>query len=366
MAPGGVATLILPSDVCWNDGGVVADPLALPAPPRADEAAIAAARDLLRSGEPCALLLGNGATGARDLALAARIRAATGAKVFTPYAAARVERGRGRHPIPRLPFALDQAMAALEGVRHLLLVGRARPMAFFAHPGQAQTPEPAGARIHVLARPGQDLGDALERLADRLEAPLTAPPARAEAPGAARGPVTAEAVARTLCALLPEGAVVADESVSFGRPFFAATHEAAPHDWLALVGGAIGAGLPMATGAALAAPGRRVVTLQADGSALYTVQALWTQAREALDVTTVILSNRKYAILLGELANVGARAGRAALDLLSLGAPELDWVKLAGGFGVEAARCETMERFAELFARANRQRGPFLIELVIP
>jgi len=365
-APGGVATLILPSDVCWNDGGVVADPLPVPAAPRVDEAAITKARELLRSGEPCALLLGSGATRGGHLALAARIGAATGAKVFTPFAAGRLERGRGRHPIPRLPFPLDQAMAALAGVRHLLLVGRTRPMAFFAYPGRPQTPEPAGALIHVLAPPGHDLGDALSRLADRLEAPEIAPPVWAEAPPPARGPVTSEAVARTLNALLPEGAVVVDESVSFGRPFFAATHLAAPHDWLALAGGAIGAGLPMATGAALAAPGRRVVSLQADGSALYTLQALWTQAREALDVTTVLLSNRKYAILQGELANVGARPGRAAQDLLSLGRPDMDWVKLAGGFGVEAARCETMERFAELFAHANRRSGPFLIELVIP
>ena len=168
-----------------------------------------------------------------------------------------------------------------------------------------------------------------------------------------------------LTALLPEGAVVVDESVSFGRPFYGATHGAAPHDWLALVGGPSAPDCPWPSGAGVAAPGRRVVSLQADGSALYTVQSLWTQAREGLDVTTVLLANRKYAILLGELANVGARPGRVALDMLNIGDPDLDWVRLAGGLGVEAARAETMERFAELFALANRRRGPFLIELVI-
>jgi len=345
---------------------VVADPLGVPAPPRVDEAAITMAAGLLRSGEPCALLLGPGALRAADLAIAARIGAATGAKIFAPYAAPRVERGRGRFPVTRLSFLLEQSMAMLKGIKHLILVGGTRPVTFFAHPGKPQRPEPADSHIHALARPDQDLRDFLERLGNALEAPEAAPPAPAAAPQPARGAVTSEAVAQTLNALLPDDAVVVDESVSFGRFFYGATHSAAPHDWLALTGGAIGDGLPMATGAAVAVPGRRVVTLQADGSALYTVQALWTQARESLDVTTVILSNRKYAILLGELANVGAHPGRTALDMLSLGNPDLDWVKITNGFGVEAARAETMERFATLFTQANRQRGPFLIELVIP
>ncbi|MDR3672299.1 MAG: acetolactate synthase large subunit [Holophaga sp.] len=365
-APGGIATLILPSDVCWNPGGVVAEALAVPPAPRVDEAAITHALGLLRSGEPCAVLLGEGVLRADELDLAARIGAATGAKVLAPYAAGRMEHGRGRAAIARLPYLVPLAVALFKGIKHVILVGRTRPVAFFAYPGQPQTPEPADAQIHVLARPEHDQKDCLERLVERLEAPALAPAEPAAAPLPARGPVTAEALAQTLCALLPDAAVVVDESISFGRPFFSATHRAAPHDWLALTGGAIGDGLPMATGAALAVPGRRVVTLQADGSAMYTVQALWTQARQGLDVTTVILSNRRYAILLHELANVGAHPGRTALDMLNLGNPDLDWVKIANGFGVEAARADTMERFADLFSSANRRRGPFLIELAIP
>jgi acetolactate synthase-1/2/3 large subunit len=175
--------------------------------------------------------------------------------------------------------------------------------------------------------------------------------------------VTPESFGRSLAALLPEQAVVVDESLTFGRALFPPTHCAAPHDWLQITGGSIGIGLPLATGAAIGAPGRRVVTLQADGSALYTVQALWTQARERLDVTTIIFNNRRYAILQGELVAVGANPGRTALGLMELSDPELDWVRIAEGFGVPAARATTMERFNDLFAQSCAHSGPFLIDL---
>ncbi|HJS83920.1 MAG TPA: thiamine pyrophosphate-dependent enzyme, partial [Acetobacteraceae bacterium] len=178
-----------------------------------------------------------------------------------------------------------------------------------------------------------------------------------------RGAITTENFAQSLAALMPENAIIADESITFGRGFFPGTVAAAPHDWLQVTGGAIGGGMPLATGAATGAPGRRVVNLQADGSAMYTVQALWTQAREKLDVTTIIFSNRKYQILLGELANVGANPGRTALDMMDLGNPDLDFVGLARGMGVEAARAESCEQFADLFAQSLRMKGPFLIEL---
>jgi acetolactate synthase I/II/III large subunit len=192
------------------------------------------------------------------------------------------------------------------------------------------------------------------------------PPPLAGRPEPAHGPVTSAAVAQTLAALIPEHAIIVDESISFGLGFYPGTRDAAPHDWLQLTGGAIGGGIPLAMGAAVAAPGRRVINLEGDGSALYTVQALWTQAREMLDVTTIILSNRKYAILELELANVGANAGRTALDLFYLDSPALDWIRLAAGMGVEAARAETLEEFTDLLAASYRRKGPFLIELVVP
>jgi acetolactate synthase I/II/III large subunit len=224
---------------------------------------------------------------------------------------------------------------------------------------------PADADVHVLARPEQDAVRALEDLVDELDAPAVPMPDPGPRPEVARGAPTPEAVAQTLGALLPEAAIITDESVSFGRGFFPSTFAAAPHDWLQIMGGAIGCGLPLATGAAIGVPGRRVVALEADGSAMYTLQALWTQAREQLDVTTVLLSNRKYAILLGELAAVGANPGRTALDMMDLSNPDLNWTGLANAMGVEAGRAETCERFADLFAHSLGRKGPFLIELVI-
>ncbi|SCB21093.1 acetolactate synthase-1/2/3 large subunit [Cupriavidus alkaliphilus] len=366
-APGGVASLILPSDVCWDAGGVVAAPLpALPVPTVSPDAVQQAAR-VLRSGQPTLIVLAGSALREAPLADAHRIAAATGARLISPMSNARVARGRGRLAVDRVPYSGDAARDKLAGIRNVILVGAPAPVTFFAYPGKSPRPYPEDAAVHVLARPEEDLAEALARLADELGAGhAQLPAASAAAPvEPARGAVTSEAVARTLTALLPEQAIVVEESVSFGRAFYPGTVHAAPHDWLQLTGGAIGAGLPLALGAAVAAPGRRVVALQADGSAMYTLQSLWTMAREQLDVTVVLLANRKYAILLGELAGVGANPGKTALDMLDIGNPDLDWVKLASGMGVEGAQATDMEGFADLFRMANARKGPFVIELVI-
>ena len=363
-APGQVATLILPSDTSWDEGGVVA--AALPPPPaqQADPGAVAAVARALRSGEPTLLLLTGAALMATPLAVAGGICAATGCRMLAQTSNARMQRGAGRVAIERVPYPVDLALQALAGLKHVVLVGAAAPVGFFAYPGKPGHLTPPDCTIHVLTRPEQDGPAALRDLAEALGAG-PAEPERTSRPERARGAVSAEGMARTLAALMPEDAIVVDESITFGRGLFPLTRGAAPHDWLQLTGGAIGDGLPLSTGAAVAAPGRRVVTLQADGSAMYTVQALWTQARERLDVTTVIFSNRKYQILLGELAAVGANPGRTALDMLDLGNPDLDWCQLGRGMGVESARAETLDAFGDLLASANGRSGPFLIELVI-
>ncbi len=363
-APGGIATLILPSDTCWDEGGVVGQPLPVPAAPRASPDAVGAAVRALRSGEPTLLLLGGAALRAEALDIAGGIGAATGARMMAQTSNSRIARGAGRTPISRVPYPVDQAVAALSGFRRLILVGAAAPVGFFAYPNKPGFMAPPDCEVLVLARPEQDALDALARVAEGLGAAPVAHRPAGPRPAPARGAVTSEAVAQTLAALLPEDAVVVDESITVGRAFYPGTQDAAPHDWLQLTGGAIGGGIPMATGAAVGAPGRRVVGLQADGSAMYTLQGLWTQARERLDVTTVILSNRKYAILLGEYQGVGANPGRTALDMMDLGNPDLDWVRLAAGMGVEGGRADTMEAFADLFTQANARPGPFVIELV--
>ena len=364
--PGQVATLILPSDASWDEGGIAAAPLPVPTAARADDAAVRDIADALRSGEPAVIVLGGAALRADALADAHRIAARTGARLYCETFNTRIARGRGRHPVDRVPYQIDAALAAFDGVRHVVVVAADDPVSFFAYPGKRGRLRPPDAALHVLARPEEDAADALARLADELGAPTVPPPDPGPTPEPAKGPATSEAVARTVAALLPENAIVVDESVSFGFGFFPGTVAAAPHDWLQLTGGAIGDGLPLSTGAAVGAPGRRVVNLQADGSALYTVQALWTQARENLAVTTVILANRRYAILQGELRQVGAAPGEASRTLFDLGNPDLDWVTIARGFGVDGARAETMEAFADLMTHANGLSGPFLIELIVP
>ncbi|MCY1290074.1 putative acetolactate synthase large subunit IlvX [compost metagenome] len=364
-APGGVASLILPSDASWNAGGQVAAALApIPTPRVSPDVLLNIAR-LLCGGRPSLLLLAGRALCEDALADAHRIAAATGAQLFCPVQNARIPRGRGRFEIERLPYFGDAARARLAGIANVILVGAPAPANFFAYPGKPSRPYPDDATVHVLARPEEDLADALRRLAEELAAPpLPRPePAFDAQPGS--GPLSSASIARSLSALLPEQAIVIDEAATFGQAFYPGTRHAAPHDWLQNTGGAIGHGLPMALGAAVAAPDRRVVALQADGSGMYTPQALWSMARERLDVTVVIFANRKYAILQHELASVGATAGATAMSMLDLGNPNLDWVQIAAGMGVEAARADSLERFNDLFAMANRRPGPFLIELLV-
>ena len=366
LAPGQVATLILPSDTSWNDGGIVADALPrLPTPVSSPNQIDAAAAALRRGGSGVVLLLGGAALHHEGLALAHRIQCATGCRVVAQGSNARMARGQGRLSVERVPYVVDAAVKAMSGTTQLILAGARKPITFFAYPNKVQSSIPEDAEIQVLARPEQDIVESLARLADALGCAKVAAPDNGTRPEVGRGALTPEAVAATLGALMPDSAVIADESVSFGRGFFANTKAAPPHDWLNVTGGAIGGGMPMATGAAIGAPGRRVINLQADGSAMYTVQALWTQAREKLDVTTILLSNRKYQILLGELANVGANPGRTALDMMDIGNPDINWPNLAGSMGVEAARTDTAEGFADLLTHALKRPGPFLIELLI-
>lgn len=206
----------------------------------------------------------------------------------------------------------------------------------------------------------------MQALVDEFNAPEATVPDPGPRPSVATGAPTPEGLAQTLAALMPENAIVSDESISYGRGFYRYTHAAPAHDWLHLAGGAIGDGLPVATGAAIGSGGeRRVISLQADGSAMYSLQSLWTQARERLPNTTILLNNRKYRILINEYKSVGAIPGPTAMSMLDLGNPNLDWVKIANGLGVEAAQATTMNECADLMSSSFKRTGPFLIELMI-
>ena len=365
--PGGVATLILPGDTAWDEGAGVAEVPPVPRRARVGAEAIAEAAAVLRSGEPTLILITGPALRQRGLKLAGRIARRTGARLSAQTFNARMERGAGRVTVDRLPYPVDAAVETLRPFKHIILVGSKPPVAFFAYPGKPSLLAQPDTQFHVLARPEEDLVHALEWLADELGARDAAlDVAELEPPGLATGAVTATAIGQSLCTLMPENAIVVDEGITASRNYFGPMCKARPHDWLQNMGGSIGIGPPMAVGAAIACPDRKVVALQADGSFMYTVQALWTQARENLDITTVVLANRAYAILRYELANVGAsNVGRKALDMLDLGRPDIDWVSLARGMGVPGVRVETMEEVNRALERGLETRGPFLIEAVM-
>jgi len=367
-APGQIATLILPADTAWDEADGPAAPLPVPpAAPASAQQVETAARILRREGPKVLLLLAGAALSEAGQSDAMRIAAATGAGVRAQMSNARIARGQGRWAIERVPYPVDLALAALAPYTHCILVGAKHPVAFFAYPGKPSSLLPEGSTVHVLARPEQDVAGALAALADAVAAGVPPPPANAgPRPAPPGGPVTSEGIARTVAALMPEQAIIVDEGVTTGRGFFAETHAAPPHDWLQLTGGSIGEGLPLALGAAIACPDRKVIGLQADGSAMYTLQALWSMARERCDATIIVFANRSYAILRHELMAVGANPGRTALDMLDLGNPDIGWVKLAEAMGVEAAAASDLDALADLLRGAMARRGPFLIELAVP
>jgi acetolactate synthase-1/2/3 large subunit len=370
--PGRIATLILPADTAWGDAGPSPAPrgrVLKPAGRPVDDARVSAAAAALQSGGDTLLLLGGHALREGPLARAGRIASRTGCAVMSEFAAARVQRGAGRVAALRVPYVVEAAQAALARFRRIVLVGATPPVAFFAYPDKPSLLAPAGCEFVTLAEVDEDLDGALAALAERVGAAAMAPAGVAQSRTVSRadlpqGNVSSEGVAVILSSLMPENAIVVDESVTFGRAFSAATAGAPPHDWLTGTGGSIGFAMPVAVGAAIAAPDRRVVVLEGDGSGMYTLQALWTMAREGLNATVVVFANRSYQILKGEFLGVGAGdPGPRASQMLSLDQPALDWLALARGMGVPATRAEDLGAFAEQFARSVATPGPSLIEL---
>jgi acetolactate synthase-1/2/3 large subunit len=365
--PGRVATLILPADCSWEESP---EPAPAPAMPRAtpvEPDRIRRIADLLRRREPTVIFLSGGLCMEDGLRLAGRIARATGARIMGNRVNSRTQRGAGRVIIERLPYPIDPSLAMLRGTAHLVLVGSPPPVPFFAWPGKPNWIIPEACRIHVLATPEEDCLGAINDLAEELGASgdvsAVYPNQRPPLP---TGELTAEKVWRVLAALMPEHAIVSDEGITSSRDAEAWTVGAPPHDWLNVTGGSIGQGLPVATGAALAGPRRKVFAMESDGAGMYTLQSLWTQAREKLDVVTVIFANRAYKILRGELKQMGiAEPGPKAAAMLDLGNPGLNWVKLAEGMGVLGGRAGNCEEFTEHLRDAIRHQGPRLIEVVL-
>ena len=368
QTPGQIATLILPADTAWG----AADGIVATAPPKApakvSDDAVRAAAVMLRGKERSTLLMGGDALRQPCLELAGRIAAKTGCRILTEGANTRLERGAGRVQVERIPYVVEKALGVMRAAGNLVLVGAREPVAFFAYPDKPSLLMPEGAKSTQLAGIDEDIEAALEALATELGATDTAPAgvAAPRRPALPTGAITPAAIASILGATLPENAIVVDESVTTGREFFPETAGAPPHDWINNRGGSIGYGMPVAIGAAIACPDRKVIALEGDGSAMYTVQSLWTMAREGLDITTLIFANGTYNILRGELTNVGVRnPGPRAVDMLSIGRPDLDWVSLARGMGVEASRAETCDQLVKALGAGLRSGGPYLIEVAL-
>ncbi|MFM5916828.1 MAG: acetolactate synthase large subunit [Novosphingobium sp.] len=366
--PGKVATVIVPANHAWTEGSAPAAPIAVPAPAKSPAEAIAAAAAALKDGEgPKCLFLGGRALREEALVEAGRIAAATGCRLVAETFATRHQRGVGRVAVEKLPYFGEQAQAFMAEFKTVVFCGTEPPVSFFAYPGKPSWLSPEGATLVRLASLREDAMHALSGVASALNAP--AEPALIQQPvnfPAQEGSLNSANLGAILAELLPENAIVSEEGATLGGASMLACMGAKKHDWLQLTGGSIGQGLPLAVGCAVACPDRKVIAIHGDGGAMYTNQALWTMAREQLDVTTIILNNGSYAILNIELMRVGVQnPGPKALSMLDLKNPAIDWSKLSEGMGVPAVRVDTVEAFDAALKDALAHKGPQLIEALL-
>ncbi len=365
--PPQIATLILPADTAWNEADGIVQVAQQALRPNHSSQAVQAAAKVLKKGEPTLLLLTGEALTEHGLALARRIAGKTGCQVMGQTFNPRMARGRGRFAIERIPYVIEQALLALKDFKHIVLVEANDPVAFFAYPNKPSLLKSEGCEVHRMTSAGENSLVALEALAEAVGAkPQDAKPQKPMDIAWPTGRLTHASIAQAIAMAIPENAIVVDESVTTGRGFFAPTAAAAPHDWLQNMGGSIGFSTPVATGAAVACPDRKVICLVGDGSAMYTLQSLWTQAREGLDVVTIVFANRTYQILHGEFDGVGAgRPGQKATAMLNIDRPSLDWLALAKGMGIPGRTVTTADEFSKALKDAVAEKGPRLIEVVI-
>ena len=368
VAPGQIATLILPADTAWGEADGVADTPDTPAPRGPQNDAVVAAARALQQGNSAMLFLGGRALRARGLELAGKIAAKTGCRVQAAGGTARIERGAGRVATLRLHFVIETAQEQLKGITKMVLVGAKAPAAFFAYPGKPSVLTPDGCETTTLCPVEGDPIAALDALAAELGAlnEKAVGVVQAGRPARPTGKFTLEGLGQALGATMPEGAIVVDESVTTGRGFFPYSAGAPPHDWLNNMGGAIGFGTPVAVGAAVACPNRKVIAMIGDGSAMYTIQSLWTMARAGLDICVMIFSNRSYNILYSQLASVGAaNPGPRAIDMLTLDRPTIDFAALSKSLGVPSVQVHDLDELTTQLTNAMAQRGPYLIDVVM-
>lgn len=373
--PGHIATLILPANTAWDTIDENASSKAPENPLAAKVVAsnqIDALANILSSAsannENICFVLGGHCLHAEALALADQIAQKCNVTLLAETFKARHQRGAGRVSVKEIPYPIDRAIDMLSSFTHVITVCAKGPVGFFAYPDKPSKLYPDDAQLHCLASMYDDGIRALTDLALAVGADNLSPRLQTlekhEEP--TDEPLTANTMGPILANRLPHNAVVVDEAITSGLSTTHCTQSSAAHDWLEVCGGSIGGGMPISVGAAVASPDRKIINLQADGSGMYSVQSLWTQARENLDITTIVFANSSYAILKHELDNVQATSGRVAMDMMELDRPTLDWVAMANGMGVNAKRATTVDEFREALELALAHSGPFLIEAVIP
>lgn len=364
---GSVATLIVPADCAWQSGHSIQGPKLLRERHEVTNDGVIDAVDALgHNGADVVILLDGNGLSAEGVQQAGRIAAKTGARIVATTFPARIESGPGLFPVEVLPYFPEDVMAALDGVKHLVLAGASAPVSFFAYPNTPGSLVPAGCEVVRLAHRHQDVEGGLKRVADALDAPdqpeVVAHGQRPELP---EGELTTPGIGQALAALVPDNAIISTDSGG-GRTAFPFLQSAVRHSWLSITGGSIGQGGPVAVGAAIACPDRPVVALLGDGGAGYTLQYLWTAAREQLNIVTVIYSNRVYNILEVEYERLGVNAiGEKAASLFDIGNPDINWVALAEGYGVPGERATTADEFVLALEKGLRTDGPYLIEAIV-
>jgi len=362
----GPVSLLLPADSAWLEGGVKGDVVTAPALGTVSAADIEAAAEAIEQASKPVLIINGTALSEPGLQAAARLKAA-GIRVLTDTFYPKMRRGAGVFAPERMQYFAEGAMADLEGSDLMILAGTSAPVAFFSYPGKPSLLVPDGCTVLDLGDAGTDSAQTLAALADQIGAADAAPVEPLIVPDVPSGDLTAQSVGQSLARHMPEDALVSDDGVSNGLLSYLPTQTARPHDWMMLTGGAIGQGMPLALGAALAAPDRKVICLSGDGAGMYTNQALWSMAREGADVTTIVFVNHSYRILNIELYRTGAgNPGPTAKDMLSIGGPDIDWVQLSSSMGVPAAEATTAEAFDAALAEAIAAPGPRLIAAVVP
>jgi acetolactate synthase-1/2/3 large subunit len=368
--PGKIATLILPGETSWGDVGDTENSptgTATPPPKAPDWVRIQAVAQIVRSGESALIVLAGRATRGRALELAGRIAAQTGCRIASQFFTARIERGAGRVPLERIPYYVPAAMAFLEGFKYIVTVETGEPVAFFNYPGKPSLLKPADCSVHSLVAVDEDSVAGLEMLAEALGAGKAEPVLQTRSDlGKPEGQLNPKSIAHALAAALPENSILIDESLTTGRETLGLTVGARPHDLLQNLGGSIGFATPVATGAALACPDRRTFCIVGDGSAMYTIQSLWTQAREELNVTTIIFANNSYQILKLEFGNMGFGVpGPQASRLIDIDKPKIDWVAMGKSLGCPSVRVENAADFYTSMINSAREPGPILIEVCL-